>query len=157
MRWLGASPIAYAEQISVLSLAALRKLRFTSDADRHAAAARAPSEAESAARTALAALGVAAMAFQHEQDYDLRSRCLLVPEHEPTIELVSRTGGAPSVLRCRARMLRRCWPMPLLRRTMRAWDGPTDSARLVPSPKLCQTGSPSSRDQLRAVSADEVE
>jgi len=47
---------------------------------------------------ALAALGVAAIVFQYEMDHDLRSRCLLVPEHPPRIELVGRDGSAPEVV-----------------------------------------------------------
>lgn len=79
----GGVTISSAVHITVISLAALRRLRFTG----HSRAA------ETAARTAVAALGVAAIAYQHEMDYDLRSRCLLIPEHSPRVELLGRDGS----------------------------------------------------------------
>lgn len=84
----GGVTISAAVQTTVISLAALRRLRF----------AERSREAQDAARTAIAALGVAAIVFQHEMDHDLRSRCLLVPEHPPRIELVGRDGSAPEVV-----------------------------------------------------------
>ncbi|SPE39595.1 CRISPR-associated protein, Csx4 family [Candidatus Sulfopaludibacter sp. SbA3] len=66
----GGVTLAYAEQQTVLSLAALRRLRFPIGE-----AAR--PEADLAARTVLAALGLAAICFLDEDGYDLRSRCLL--------------------------------------------------------------------------------
>jgi CRISPR-associated protein Csb1 len=66
----GGVTLAYAEQQTVLSLAALRRLRFPVNG-----AIR--SEADLAARTVLAALGLAAVCFLDEDGYDLRSRCLL--------------------------------------------------------------------------------
>lgn len=41
----------------------------------------------------LAALALAAIAHQREQGYDLRSRCLLVPEGEIPLELVKNDGS----------------------------------------------------------------
>ena len=81
----GGVTISEVLQTTVISLAALRRLRFAG----HGRAA------ETAARTAVAALGVAAIVLQHEMDHDLRSRCLLVPVHPPQIELVGRDGSAP--------------------------------------------------------------
>ena len=81
----GGVTISNAVQMTVISLAALRRLRF---AGYHR-------DAEVAARTAIAALGVAALIFQHEMDHDLRSRCLLIPQHPPRIELVGRDGSSP--------------------------------------------------------------
>ncbi|MCY3848099.1 MAG: type I-U CRISPR-associated protein Cas7, partial [Cyanobacteria bacterium MAG COS4_bin_21] len=81
----GGVTISEAVQTTVISLAALRRLRFAGHSR----------EAETAARTAVAALGVAAMVLQHEMDHDLRSRCLLIPQHPPRIELVGRDGSAP--------------------------------------------------------------
>ncbi len=77
---VGGVTISEARQTTVISLAGLRKLRF-------------PGDDELAARTALASLGVAAMAFAVESDYDLRSRCLLVPVEPQEVELVSRDGS----------------------------------------------------------------
>ena len=81
----GGVTISTAVQTTVISLAALRRLRFAGHSR----------EAETAARTAVAALGVAAIVLQHEMDHDLRSRCLLIPQHPPRIELVGRDGSAP--------------------------------------------------------------
>ena len=81
----GGVTISQARQTIVLSLAALRRLRFTGETR----------EAQVAARTAVAALGVAAIAYGHEADHDLRSRCLLIPQHPPAIEMVGRDGGSP--------------------------------------------------------------
>lgn len=66
----GGVTLAYAEQQTVLSLAALRRLRFP------VSGAIKP-ETDLAARTVLAALGMAAICFLDEDGYDLRSRCLL--------------------------------------------------------------------------------
>jgi CRISPR-associated protein Csb1 len=62
--------MAYAIQHTVLSLAALRRLRFPVDG-------RLVAETELAARATLAALGLAAICFADRDGYDLRSRCLL--------------------------------------------------------------------------------
>ena len=84
----GGVTISEARQTTVLSLAALRRLRFAGHSR----------EAQVAARTAVAALGVAAVAYGHEADHDLRSRCLLVPEHAPSLEVVGRDGSAPDAV-----------------------------------------------------------
>ena len=80
----GGVTISEGLQTTLISFAALRRLRF----------GNVSREAEAAARTAIAALGVAAIAYQHEMDYDLRSRCLLLPTHSPRIELLGRDGSA---------------------------------------------------------------
>jgi len=84
----GGVTISAAVQTTVISLAALRRLRFAGHSR----------DTETVARTAVAALGVAAIAYQHDMDFDLRSRCLLVPEHEPRIELVGRDGSTPEMV-----------------------------------------------------------
>ena len=84
----GGVTISNAQQTTVISFAALRRLRFKGH-DR---------EAETAARTAVAGLGVAAIAYQYENDLDLRSRCLLLPTHPPRLELLSRDGSAGEVV-----------------------------------------------------------
>jgi CRISPR-associated protein Csb1 len=66
----GGVTLEYAEQQTVLSLAALRRLRFPIDG-------AVKPEADLAARTVLAALGLAAICFLDEDGFDLRSRCLL--------------------------------------------------------------------------------
>lgn len=66
----GGVTLAYAIQHTVLSLAALRRLRFP-------VGNASDPETDSKARTVLAALGLAAICFLDEDGYDLRSRCLL--------------------------------------------------------------------------------
>lgn len=80
----GGVTISRAIQTTVISLAALRRLRFKGLGR----------DAESVARTAVAALGVAAVVYQHEADFDLRSRCLLLPTHLPRLELLARDGSS---------------------------------------------------------------
>jgi CRISPR-associated protein Csb1 len=91
----GGVTIDEAIQLTVLSFPALRKLRFPSLGDGSAVPAEARRRVDGAARTALAALGVAAIAYLHEQDHDLRSRCLLVPTAPPALELLPRDGSSP--------------------------------------------------------------
>lgn len=85
----------YALQTTVLSLPALRRLRFPVNSDGSAIAAEQRCAAETAARTALAALAIAAVALQRERGYDLRSRSLLVPEKASPLafELIPSEGG----------------------------------------------------------------
>src|ERR1035437_5741390 len=83
----GGVTLAYATQYTVLSLAALRRLKFP-------LAGVTKPEVDNAARTVLAALGLAAICLLDEDGYDLRSRCLL--DGKPgTIQFVGRgeTGG----------------------------------------------------------------
>jgi CRISPR-associated protein Csb1 len=84
----GGVTIAYALQHTVLSLAALRRLRFPlNDGSSNAAS-------DNAARTVLAALGLAAICLLDEDGYDLRSRCLL--DGKPgTMEFVGRGETKP--------------------------------------------------------------
>jgi CRISPR-associated protein Csb1 len=74
----------YADQTTVLSLAALRRLRFPTGVGKASSA-----DADAAARTVLAALGLAAVAYQIDPpDYFLRSNCQLVLAQDPVFELV---------------------------------------------------------------------
>lgn len=79
-----------AVQTVVLSLPALRKLRFATDLAGKPLENR--EKAESAARVALAALGLAGVVHHRESGYDLRSRCLLVPNREMALEIVYADG-----------------------------------------------------------------
>ena len=85
----GGFTISKATQTTVLSLSALRRLRFplngSVDSDR---------EVDLAARTTLAALGLAAGSLVRT-DGDLRSRCHLFAEQEPVWELLDRPGQSP--------------------------------------------------------------
>jgi CRISPR-associated protein Csb1 len=91
----GGVTVDYAEQITVLSLPALRRLRFQQRPDGTRLENRERRKAEVAARTALAALGLAAIAYQRDNGYDLRSRCALRPLAPLSLELVPGDGGEP--------------------------------------------------------------
>lgn len=95
---MGGVTIEYAMHTVVLSLPALRRLRFTSRVDGGKFADRAARDvAELNARTALAALSLAAIVHQHERGYDLRSRSLLVGTGPLQVERVSRDGSVEVV------------------------------------------------------------
>lgn len=88
----GGVTIAKAEQTIVLSLPALRRLRFPDESgdaspDRH-----------NAARTVLAALGLCAAALADHAGLDLRSRCLLYPDADLTWDLLDRKPGGQFTL-----------------------------------------------------------
>ncbi len=91
----GGVTMSHAVQTTVLSLAGLRRLRFQTNC----AGERIPSEqrdnAEAAARTALAALALAGVVYQRENDYDLRSRSILVAKNPLELEVVGRDGSEP--------------------------------------------------------------
>lgn len=80
--------IEYAEQTTTLSLICLRRLRFPIDG-------KVSADADIAARTVLAALGLCAAALAFEAGMGLRSRCLLWPDAEKEWELLDRPGKAP--------------------------------------------------------------
>lgn len=86
----GGFTISGAKQTTTLSLAVLRRLRFPLDG-----AADSERDADIAARTALAALALAAGALARS-DVDLRSRCHLVAESESSWQLLDRPGEAPA-------------------------------------------------------------
>ena len=83
----GGVTLAYATQHTVLSLAALRRLRFPVNGV-------AGPETDVAGRVVLAALGLVAICLVAEDGYDLRSRCLL--DGKPgAFELVGRGEASP--------------------------------------------------------------
>jgi CRISPR-associated protein Csb1 len=97
----GGFTISYALQTTVLSLPALRRLSFPvakkngeSDADFK----QRQGKAHDAARTALAALALAAVAWSQKAGYDLRSGCLLVPEDVQKFELLGANEGGTFTL-----------------------------------------------------------
>ena len=85
----GGFTISKATQTTVLSLSALRRLRFPLNGS-----ADSSPEADVAARTVLAALGLAAGTLAR-RDTDLRSRCQLFAEQAPVWELLDRPGQTP--------------------------------------------------------------
>lgn len=92
----GGVTIDRAEQLTVLSLAALRNLRFKSDGTGSQLGDAAPA-AEQAARVCLAALALCATTLAYDADYDLRSRCVLVPDSPLTFEVLRRGGAEPDM------------------------------------------------------------
>ncbi len=124
----GGVTISKAVQTTVISLATLRRLRFSGE----------NRETETAARTAIAALGVAAIAYQHELDYDLRSRCLLIPEHLPYLELVGRDGTAPEVVDVNRSVAQQILAAASDRAAQAGLGWATEEIRLVPAPKLVE-------------------
>jgi CRISPR-associated protein Csb1 len=75
----------YAEQTTVISLGAIRKLRFPVDS-----AARA--DLDDAGRTVLAAIGLCAAVLSAERGTSLRSRCHLHPVAPRTWQLLDKPG-----------------------------------------------------------------
>ncbi len=85
----GGFTLSGARQTTTLSLAVLRRLRFPLDG-----AATSNVATDLAARTALAALGLAAGSLARV-DTDLRSRCQLFAEQTPAWELLDHPGEPP--------------------------------------------------------------
>jgi CRISPR-associated protein Csb1 len=79
-----------AVQTTVLSLPALRRLRFPLGGE-----GRSRPEVDDAARIALAALALCAAALSQEQGCDLRSRCKLHPTAPFVWELLDEPGVEP--------------------------------------------------------------
>lgn len=82
------------EALTVLSFPALRRLRFPADAHGELLDGDRRVTAEVAARTALAALGLAATVLAADEGFDLRSRCVLAATGPLVFELLDRSGTA---------------------------------------------------------------
>lgn len=93
-RILGGFSISKATQTTVLSLPALRRLRFPLNG-----AADSEQDVDVAARTTLVALGLAAGTLARN-DGDLRSRCQLFAVQVPVWELLDRPGETPKQFEC---------------------------------------------------------
>jgi len=89
----GGVTMDFAEQITVLSFPALRRLRFPRDVGGTPLPRERRATAEHDARTALAALGLAAVALQRDEGYDLRSRSALIPQGPLRVEILDRDGA----------------------------------------------------------------
>jgi CRISPR-associated protein Csb1 len=86
----GGVTISKAVQTTVISLPALRRLRFPLGKEPP------KPEIDLAARVALAALGLCAAALNQEQGCDLRSRCQLHPTSSFTWHLLDKPGEKPA-------------------------------------------------------------
>ena len=85
----GGFTIDYAEQTTVLSLPALRRLRFPTSKD-----GKSNLEANISARTYLTALGLLAATMAVDAGYDLRSRCVLRSKDAIVWHLLGKPGDA---------------------------------------------------------------
>lgn len=83
----GGVTLDYAVQTWVLSLPALRRLSFPVKGNE-----KSEIELNNAARTVLASLALAGFCHMREQGYDLRSRCLLIPDGPASFELIGNDG-----------------------------------------------------------------
>ena len=124
----GGVTISSAQLTTVISFAALRRLRCKGHAR----------EAETAAHTAVAALGVAAIAYQYEMDFDLRSRCLLLPTHLPRLELLRRDGSPGEIVEVNRATSSRILREAAAQATAAGVGWETDEIRLLPAPKLLE-------------------
>ena len=124
----GGVTISKARQTTVVSFAALRRLRFKGF----------ERNAEESARTAVAALGVAAIAYQYEMDFDLRSRCLLLPTHPPQLELLNRDGSVSEDVSLDRRSAARILSDAASHAASVGIGWETGDIRLVPAPKLIE-------------------
>lgn len=86
----GGVTMDYAELSAVISLSGLRRLSFPANGRSHPERTR-------YARSALAALGLVAVAKQYEMGYSLRSRCDLVAQESLSFELVKRNGDVEKI------------------------------------------------------------
>lgn len=84
----GGVTISHAEQSTVISLPALRRLRFPVDGQYKP-------EYDEVARTLLLSLGLVAASLVAESGMDLRSRCILWPTETPRWELLGKPGAEP--------------------------------------------------------------
>lgn len=90
----GGYTISRALQTTVLSLTAIRRLRFPL-----AGAAESDLAVDNAARTVLVTLCLAAAALIQDESADLRSRCHLVATSSPVWELLEKPGQEPRQFR----------------------------------------------------------
>lgn len=91
----GGVTISKARQTTVLSLPALRRLRFPLSGQ-----TRSEPAVDDAARAALAALALCAAELSRGRGYDLRSRCQLHPTSAPVWELLDEPGAEPQRFAC---------------------------------------------------------
>lgn len=124
----GGVTISSALQTTLISFAALRRLRCKGHTR----------DAETAVHTAVAALGVAAIAYQHEMDFDLRSRCLLLPTHPPQLELLRRDGSAAETVEVDRAVAARILREAAEQASDAEVGWATDEVRLEPAPKLLE-------------------
>lgn len=123
----GGVTFEYALHTAVLSLPALRRIRFGAwDADK-----------SNAARTVLAALGLLALVLQRREGYDFRSRCALVPETPSQLEYV-RADGTTQLLAISIDDARAAYEKALAQAKKAGVTWIEEDVVLQPMPKLVQ-------------------
>lgn len=134
----GGVTMDHALQTTVLSMAALRRLRFPVDFQGQRLDREQRREAELSVRTALAALALAAVVYAREDDYDLRSRCVLVAEEPLVFELISRHGGEPESFELTPDQAAQLLMEAASAAAEHGFAWTPEPIRLVPAPKLSQ-------------------
>lgn len=127
----GGFTISKALQTTVVSLAALRRLRFPKADD-----ARSRPEVDDAARTALAALALYAATAARERGGDLRSRCHIVPTAPFTWEIVDRPGQPPATFEITVAQAQQIFTDAVREAQQVGLPWSSDEIRLTPSPEL---------------------
>ena len=143
----GGFTISKALQTTVLSLAALRRLRFPIDGS-------APeSQTDQAARAALAALALLGAALVREAGADLRSRCLLFPTEPFVWELLDRPGPDETRFELPADRAREIYAEAVAEARSAGLPWMEREMRLTPSPQLVELVR-HSQELAAAVSSD---
>ena len=128
----GGFTISEARQTTVLSLAALRRLRFPINGS-------APDTAiDQAARVVLAALALLGAALVREAGADLRSRCLLFPTEPFVWELLDRPGSDATGFELPADQAREIYAAALAEAKSAGLPWMEETLRLKPSPQLAE-------------------
>ncbi len=135
-RLSGGVTISYAVQSSVISLPALRRLRFPADRPANASSGQEGQAIESAARTALAALAVAALVYQRAEGYDLRSRSLLLPRDPFRLEFLGGDGQPAECFTCSPEQAATLLKKAAKRADALGLGWNREPVKLKPSPKL---------------------
>jgi CRISPR-associated protein Csb1 len=121
----------------VLSLPALRRLSFPigkKDGESDMDFSQRQSKAHEAARAVLAALALAAVAWNEKVGYDLRSGCLLVPEGILKFELLG--GDAAEIFTLDAAQAAKLLDEAISEATRLGLSWPETPIRLTPSENL---------------------
>ncbi len=127
----GGVTITHAEQTIVLSLPALRRLRFP-------IGGKTSPELDNAARTVLAALALCASSLAAEAGLDLRSRCLLWPVEPLTWQLLGKPGEPPAEFKLTADQAIALLNQAIKKATALGLPWPVEPIELTPSDALVQ-------------------
>lgn len=132
----GGVTVDYAEQLTVLSLPALRRLRFATTTDGRRLEGTERRAAEDETRTLLAALALAAVAYQRDNGYDLRSRCALRALGPLTLELIPGDGGDAQQFSLDRESAKALLDQAKSAAAAAGMTWPAEPLTLVPAPKL---------------------